>query len=132
MSDTKAEMNSASNTFEMSEAQTCSICQWTNVGLKNYGEPGKPRWVCQTCCYQIVKQADQKPMNQPSNAEMAVMAIRTLNDLIGYIKGEEINCRNQAARQQGQADAYHDMRVKIQCERDKIERSANGQPEATP
>jgi hypothetical protein len=34
--------------------ETCHICNWTNVGLLNLGEPDKPKWTCQGCCKRIL------------------------------------------------------------------------------
>jgi len=36
----------------------CSICEWTNTGCWNLGEPGKPRWVCQGCSKRVVEKQD--------------------------------------------------------------------------
>ncbi len=38
--------------------RTCSKCNWTNVGLLNLGEPGKPRWVCLGCCKRAIETLD--------------------------------------------------------------------------
>lgn len=37
--------------------QSCCICDWSNSGLLNLGEPGKPRWVCHGC----IKREFDKP-----------------------------------------------------------------------
>ena len=29
--------------------ERCPVCEWTNINLMNYGEPGKSRWMCHGC-----------------------------------------------------------------------------------
>ncbi|MCX6780345.1 MAG: hypothetical protein NT034_04185 [Candidatus Magasanikbacteria bacterium] len=41
---------------------TCSECNWTNVGLWNLGESGKPRWVCQGCAKRSVDKTKGTPV----------------------------------------------------------------------
>lgn len=45
----------------------CPVCNWTNTGLMNYGEPGKPRWMCHGCAARAI-QAGDKAQN-PTAAE---------------------------------------------------------------
>lgn len=30
-------------------SKKCEVCKWTNIGLINLGEPGKPKMVCPGC-----------------------------------------------------------------------------------
>ena len=39
---------------EAAGSESCCICRWTNTGLMNLGEFGKPRWVCHGCCKRIL------------------------------------------------------------------------------
>lgn len=38
------------------EAQRCSSCKWTNVGLLNVGWFGNPKWICHSCITIAIKE----------------------------------------------------------------------------
>lgn len=31
------------------DGKLCEMCKWSNIGCRNYGEPGKPKWLCHSC-----------------------------------------------------------------------------------
>lgn len=39
--------------------ERCPSCGWTNGWLMNYGEPGKPRWLCHGCAARAIAELER-------------------------------------------------------------------------
>lgn len=38
--------------------ERCPVCEWTNIYLMNYGQPGSPRWMCHGCAARGIAERD--------------------------------------------------------------------------
>jgi NTP pyrophosphatase (non-canonical NTP hydrolase) len=75
---------------------TCGVCDWTNVGLLNVGDPGRPMWMCHGC---IKRAVDAQAPALPVPGEDAETP--TLQELIDHFA----NAHYVAGFEAGKVDA---------------------------